>query len=72
MKFEPVTKLDKRNIATSKIFCDEVLSPSCDLIVIFPIYDQFEAIWKPDSGTFSLIVAFHLSKTENRIKKSLI
>ena len=22
----------------------------CDVIVIFPIYDQVEAIWKPNSG----------------------
>ena len=23
---------------------------NCDFIVIFPIYGQFGAIWKPDSG----------------------
>ena len=26
------------------------MSTDCDVIVIFPIYDQFEAIRKPDSG----------------------
>ena len=23
---------------------------NCDVIIIFPIYGQFGAIWKPDSG----------------------
>ena len=50
MKLEPVTKLDKRNIAVSKKFGDDVMSTTCYVIVIFPIYDQFEAIRKPDSG----------------------
>ena len=26
------------------------MSQICDVIVIFPIYGQFEAIWKMDSG----------------------
>ena len=29
---------------------DDVMSTNCDVIVIFPIYDQFGAISKPDSG----------------------
>ena len=29
---------------------DGVMSANCDVIVIFPIYGQFGAIWKPDSG----------------------
>ena len=33
-----------------KKFDDDVTSTDCDVIVIFPIYDQFEAIRKPDSG----------------------
>ena len=33
-----------------KKFDDDVMSTDCDVIVIFPIYDQFEAIRKPDSG----------------------
>ena len=41
MKLAPVTKLDKRNKITPKKFDDDV---------IFPIYDQFGAIRKPDSG----------------------
>ena len=29
---------------------DDVLSENCDVIVIFPIYGQFGAIRKPNSG----------------------
>ena len=50
MKPGPVTKLDKRNKTESKKFDDDVMSENLDVIVIFPIYDQFGAIWKPDSG----------------------
>ena len=50
MKLEPVTKLDKRNKTTSKKFDDDVMSENYDFIDIFPIYGQFGAIWKPDSG----------------------
>ena len=44
MKLRPITKIDKRNKATSKKFDDEVILKSCDVIVIFPIYDQSGAI----------------------------
>ena len=50
MKLGPVTKLDKRNKTTSKKFDDNVMSENCDVIAIFPIYGQFGAIRKPDSG----------------------
>ena len=50
MKFGPVTKLDKKNKATSKKIDDEVMSANWDVIVIFPIHGQFGAIRKPDSG----------------------
>ena len=50
MKLGPVTKPDKRNTATLKKFEDDVTSVNCDVIVFFPIYGQFGAIWKPDSG----------------------
>ena len=49
MKLGPVTTLDKRNKAASKKFDDDVMSENCDVIVIFPIYDHFGAIRKPDS-----------------------
>ena len=50
MKLEPVTKIDKRNKITPKKIDDDVMPKNCDVIVIFSIYGQFGAIWKPDSG----------------------
>ena len=50
MKLWPVPKLDKINKGTSKKVGDDVMSANCDVIVIFPIYGQFGAIQKPDSG----------------------
>ena len=49
MKLGHVTKPDKRNSATSQKFDDDVMSANFDVIVFFPIYAQFAAIWKPDS-----------------------
>ena len=48
MKLGPVTKLDKRNKTNSKQSDDYVMSASCDVTVIFPIYGQFGAIQNPD------------------------
>ena len=50
MKLELVTKIDKRNKKSSKKFDDDFMSECSDVIAIFPIYCQFGAIWKPDSG----------------------
>ena len=55
----------------SKVLDDDVMPANCDAIIIFPIYGQFRAIWKPDSGsirklTFSSTVTFYLAKTKNR------
>ena len=52
---EPVMKLtgnldDKRNKITSKKFDDNIMSTDCDVIVNFPIYDQFAAIRRLDFG----------------------
>ena len=78
MKAGPETKLDKGNKTTLDKTDDDVMSANCDVIVLCPSYSQFRAIWKPDSGrivyiklTFSLIVTFYLTKTENRTKKSI-
>ena len=50
MKFGPVFKLDKRNKAVPKKKIEnDVMLANCDVIVIFPIYDQFGAIRQPDS-----------------------
>ena len=50
MKLGAVTKLDKRNKITSKKTEDDVMLTNCEATVIFFIYGQFGAIWKPDSG----------------------
>ena len=50
MKHGQVTKIDKKNKTTSKKFDDNVISKTCDVIVIFTTYSQFGAIWKLDSG----------------------
>ena len=49
MKLESVTKLDKRNKKSQKCLTG-VMSAICDVTVILPIYGQFGAIRKPDSG----------------------
>ena len=49
MKFEPASKLDKRNKRTSKKIYSDVMSINCDVIVKFLIYDQFGEIQKPYS-----------------------
>ena len=50
MKHGPVTKLEKREKATSKKFDAGVMSTDCNVIVIFPLYGQFGAIQRPDSA----------------------
>ena len=50
MKPRPVIKLDKRNTKRQKTFDDDVMLANCDIIFIYRIYGQFEAIQKPDSG----------------------
>ena len=50
MKLKPQTNFDKRNKTTSKKFDDDIMSAECEVIAIFPIYAQFGAIRKLDSG----------------------
>ena len=50
MKLGPVTKLDKKNKKPSKKFDDDVMLANLDVIFILPVYGQFGAIQKPDSG----------------------
>ena len=50
MKLGPVTNLARRNTTTSKKIDDDVVSTNYDVIIIFPIYGQFAANRKPDSG----------------------
>ena len=72
MKLGQVTKLDKRNRATSKMFDDDFMPINCDPFFISPVYGQFVKIWRQNSEhmvhklTFSLKVAFCFTKNENR------
>ena len=72
MKLRPVTKLDKKNTGTSKKINDHVMSANRSAIVFIPIYGQFAAVGRPESGrlsikfTFSLTVTFYLTELENR------
>ena len=75
MKLGPVTKLDKKNMATSHIYITVRLRRQ-DVIIIFLIYGQFEAIQKLDYGRMVcktyifIIITFFLTKTVIRTKKS--
>ena len=74
MKLVPVTKLGKRNKTLPKKFDDDFISENYDVIVIFPIYHQFGAIQKLDSGsivykTYIFIDnTFCLTKAETELK----
>ena len=50
MKLGPVTKLDNKNKIMLKKIDDDVMLANFEIIEIFPIYGQFGAIRKPDSG----------------------
>ena len=73
MKLGPVTKLDKKNMATSHIYMTVRLRRQ-DVIIIFLIYGQFEAIQKLDYGRMVcktyIFITFFLTKTVIRTKKS--
>ena len=49
MKLRPVIEFDKGNTGNVKKINDDTMSVNCDVIVFFPIYGQFGAIWKPDA-----------------------
>ena len=65
MKLGAVTKLDKKNKTRLKNFGDDVMSANYYVFVIFPIYGQFGAIRKPDSGRI-------ICKTYNVINSNLL
>ena len=78
MKLGPVTKLDKRNKPTSKKVDVDVMSGSCDVIVIFRIFANLEQSGgripdtEPAKVIFLVIVTSCLTKTESSTKKSLM
>ena len=77
IKLEPVTKLDRRNKTTSKEFDDDVFQQIVTSLPFFQFMANLEQSKSPIPDTepvkltFSLIVTFYLTKTENRSKKSL-
>ena len=68
MKLGLITKPNKRSKTTSKNFDNDVMSENCDVMVNL----EQSGSRIPDSKSakliFSLIVTFHLEKTENRTK----
>ena len=74
MKLGLVTKFDRRNAARTKKIDDSVMSENCDVIVVFPIYDRFGAIWKPDSEGMIckayIFINSNLSKLKAKLKLS--
>ena len=77
MKLESVTKLDKRNTATSKIFDDDDTSATWNVSVFFQFMVNLQPFGSriPDAWsiklTFSLTITFYPTKNENRTKTSL-
>ena len=59
MKLGLVTTLDKRNKTKSMKFEVDVMSENRDVIVTCPIYDQFGAIRKSNSGRMVCKTCFH-------------
>ena len=53
MKLGPGTKIYKRNKATPIKFDDDIVFANYDVIVLFSIYGQFEAIRKPFSRSMA-------------------
>ena len=68
MNLAPVTKIDKRNTAASKIFDDDVMSINCDILLFFQFMVNLEQTGSqiPDACsvklTFSLRVTFYPKK----------
>ena len=63
--------MEKETRQRQKKINGDVMPTNCDVIVIFPIYGQLEAIQKPNSGHIvckTLSVIFHLTETEHRTK----
>ena len=75
MKLGPVTKLDNKNKIMLKKIDDDVMLANFEIIEIFPIYGQFGAIRKPDSGCIVcktyIFINNNLLSYKNWTKKSL-
>ena len=74
MTLGPVTKIDKRNKATSKKINVDVMSKSCDVLSFFGFLANLEQsggripVTESAKVMFSVKVTFFLTKTENKLK----
>ena len=50
MKLGPTTTLERENKKISGKIDHDAMSKNCDVVAIFPIYGQFGALRRPDSG----------------------
>ena len=71
MKLGSVTKLDKRKETKSKKFDDDFISKIVTSLSFFQFTANFEQSGSRIPEAYLFIVTSYLSKTENRIKKSL-
>ena len=78
MKPEPVTKRDKKIMATLKKTDDDFMPTNYDVITFFRLMTGLQQSGSRILGTwsailtFSLITAFYPTKYENKTKRSLI
>ena len=77
MKLEPVTKLDKESTATSKILTYTSYQQNVTSLLFLQFMANFEQSGSRSpvasyvKCTFSSVVTFYLTKTENKTKKYL-
>ena len=65
MKLGPVTKLDKRNKATSKKIGEDVNSADFGIILISTIYGQFGAYRKSNSRCLVIFINSNILSYKN-------
>ena len=65
MKLGPVTKIDKRNKATSKKIGNDVNSANFGVILFFTIYGQFGAYREPDSRCLVIFINSNILSYKN-------
>ena len=68
MKLELLSKLDKKNLKTSKKFDNDFVSENYDVIVIFQIYGPFPTDAWCNFCSFSSITPFYLTKLKTKVK----
>ena len=71
VKLQLGTKFDKKKTETSKKFGNSIMLKNCEVIIIFLIYIQCQAIWNLHFGrlVFNFYIFIYPTKTENRTEK---